>query len=40
MIDLNDKLEEWKRQMEQAEEYNLFFDRHMVAEMISIIEHQ
>lgn len=33
-----DKLEEWKRQIKQAEEYGLFFDRQTVAEMVEMIE--
>lgn len=33
-------LEDWKSQLEQAEEYGLFFDRHTVKEMLAVIEKQ
>lgn len=35
-----DKLQEWKKQLEQAQEYGLFFDRKIVEEMIKTIEQQ
>lgn len=34
------ELEDWKRQLEQAEEYGMLFDRETVGNMISLIEQQ
>ena len=34
------RLEDWKRQLEQADEYGLFFDKSTVREMIELIEKQ
>ncbi|GGE47878.1 hypothetical protein GCM10011391_28310 [Pullulanibacillus camelliae] len=35
-----DKLEEWKNQLERAEDWDWFFDRHTVKEMLETIEKQ
>ncbi|NMH67275.1 hypothetical protein HF072_00455 [Bacillus sp. RO3] len=39
-MDIKDKLEDWKRQLEQAEEYGMYFDRNTVKEMIETIKNQ
>lgn len=38
-MDLNEKIEYWKKQLKQAKEYGLFFDRETAKEMIETIEH-
>ncbi|OAH57929.1 MULTISPECIES: hypothetical protein [Bacillaceae] len=40
MNDRNDQLQEWIRQLEQAHEYGMFFDKQTVAEMLFLMERQ
>lgn len=40
MMNLDDKLEEWKGKLEQAKEYAMFVDDEAVSEMIETIEKQ
>lgn len=35
-----DKLDEWKRWLQQASEYGMFFDKATVSEMVELIENQ
>ena len=39
-MNIKDKLDEWKRQLEQASQYGLFFDKQTVSEMVELIEKQ
>jgi uncharacterized coiled-coil protein SlyX len=39
-LDINDRIAEWNRQLEQASEYGLFFDKNTVREMIQTIVEQ
>jgi hypothetical protein len=39
-LDINDKISDWKKQLEQANEYGLFFDKEIAQEMLEIIEQQ
>lgn len=37
-MDLNDKINDWKRQIEQAEEYGMFFDVDTVKDIVTTLE--
>jgi uncharacterized coiled-coil protein SlyX len=39
-LDINDRIAEWNRQLEQASEYGLIFDKNTVREMIQTIVEQ
>jgi hypothetical protein len=39
-MDLQDKLDDWNRQLEQAQQYGLFFDCETVKGMIETIKEQ
>lgn len=39
-MDKNEQIQEWKRQLEQASEYGLFFDKATVREMVEMLENQ
>ena len=37
-MDLNDKINDWKTQIQQAEEYEMFFDVDTVKDIVSTLE--